>query len=65
MPQAELPLAFIAIAIGPLVLAVTMGFVLDPLTDIAVTSHALPDSVSVLDSIFPLTVICVTSNPSV
>ena len=65
MSQAELPLAFVAIPIGPLVLAVTMSFVLDPLTDIAVTRDALPDTVAVLDSIDPLSVICIAIDPSV
>ena len=65
MAKAELPLAFISIAIGPFVLTVTMSFVLDPLADIAVPSNTLPDTVSILYSIGPFAIVCVPGHPSV
>ena len=63
--QAELPLALITIAIGPLVLTISVCLVLHPLADIAVSADALPDAVAVLDAVDPLTIICVSIDPRV
>ena len=65
MTQAKLPLALIPVAVGPLVLAVAVGFVLDPLADVAVPSDALPHTVSMLDPIDPLTIVRVPGHPRV
>ena len=65
MPQAELPLALVSITIRPLVLSVSMSFVLVPLADVAVTSDALPDTIAVFDSIKPFSIVSVAVNPGV
>ena len=46
-------------------LTITVSFVLDPLANIAVTSGALPDAISVLHATVPLAVISVTVYPRV
>ena len=65
MTQAKLPLALIPVAVGPLVLTVAVGFVLDPLADVAVPSDALPHTVSMLDPVDPLTIVRVPGHPRV
>ena len=65
MSQAELPFTFVSIAVSPLVLTVTVCFVLNPLSNIAITSETLPDTVSVLDSVYPLTIVGISRHPRV
>jgi len=63
--QAQVPLALILVAIIPLVLTVSVGLVLDPLANIAVSAHAFPHTVAVFDTIDPFTVIGITVCPGV
>ena len=65
MPQAELPLTLVTIAVCPLVLTVSMSLVLVPLADVAVTSDALPDAIAVLNPIIPFSIVRIAVHPCV
>jgi hypothetical protein len=65
MSQAKLPFALIAISVSPLVLSIAVSFVLNPLTDVAVSRGALPHTIAMFDSIDPFTVISVSTDPGV
>ena len=65
MTQAEFPLALVPVAVSPLVLPVSVCLVIDPLSDIAVTTLALPNSIAVFDLIDPFAVVGVTVHPRV
>ena len=57
VPEIELPLAFISVPIGPLILPVPVNLVLYPLAKITFASGALPGSIAVLGSVLPAPVI--------
>ena len=63
--EAKFPFTLVEIAVGPFVLAITMSLVLDPLADITITRGAFPDTVAVLNTINPLSIIGVSRGPSV
>ena len=65
MSEAELPLALVSIAVGPLVLPVSVRLVLHPLSDVAIARNTLPYSVSMFDAVDPFTIVSVASHPSV
>ena len=65
MAQAEVPFSLIFVTVGPLVLTIAMSFVLDPLADVAVSAHAFPHAIPVLDPVDPLSIIGVAVSPRV
>ena len=65
MTEAEFPFTFKTVSVRPLVLTVTMCLVLNPLTDVTVTSGTFPNTIAMLNAICPLAVVSVSVVPSV
>lgn len=63
--ETHLPFAFVDISIPPSVHTVPVGFRLKPLTDVRIFLSACPDSLALLHSIMPRTIINFTVGPSI
>ena len=65
MLEAVEPLAFVAVAVLPLVNAVALSLALTPLADIRIAEKAAPDSVALLQAVLPFTIINLAICPGV